>query len=470
MINKTEYISYFDQLASKRAKWIKRNFYYHRLLQKYFRFFIPEGSRVLELGCGTGELLDSLQPSYGLGIDFSPKMLELARAKYPNLSFVEADASDWVGEESFDYIILSDLVGSLIDVQKVFGQLHRLCHENTRIIISYHNYLWEPIFKIGEFLGLKAKQPQQSWLSYGDIKNLLEVEGFQLIRKMSKILLPYRIPLLSWLFNSFLANLPVFNSLCITDFVVAKHFRVQPTPEALSASIIVPARNERGNIENAILQTPRFCEDMEFIFMEGHSSDGTYEEMLRVQEKYKELKIVVAKQSGKGKGNAVRDAFDLATKDVLFILDADLTTPPEDMPKFYDAISTGRCEFVNGCRLVYPMEKQAMQLLNYFANKTFGILFTWLLGQRLKDTLCGTKVLLRSDYIKIKNNRHYFGDFDPFGDFDLLFGASKLNLKMVEIPVRYRDRQYGSTQISRFKHGWLLLKMCVFASKKIKFI
>jgi len=470
MINKSEYINYFNQLAGKRSKWVKRNFYYHRLLQKYFSFFIPEGSRVLELGCGTGELIHSLKPSYGVGIDFSEKMVEIAKSNFPELAFYNADAEDLSFDEKFDYIILSDLVGSLIDVQKVFGKLHQLCHDDTRIIISYHNYLWEPIFKFGEWIGLKAKQPQQSWLSYGDLKNMLEIEGFQLIRKMSKIILPYRIPLLSWFFNNLVANLPLFNHLSITNFIVAKHLRVSSIPNSFSASLIVPARNEKGNIENAILQTPKFCADMEFIFMEGHSSDGTYEEMLRIQEKYKDLNIIVAKQTGKGKGNAVREAFDLATKDILFILDADLTTPPEDMPKFYDAISSGRCEFVNGCRLVYPMEKQAMQLLNYFANKTFGILFTWLLGQRLKDTLCGTKVILRTDYVKLKNNRHYFGDFDPFGDFDLLFGASKLNLKITEIPVRYRDRQYGSTQISRFKHGWLLLKMCVFASRKIKFI
>jgi len=222
-------------------------------------------------------------------------------------------------------------------------------------------------------------------------------------------------------------------------------------------------------MENAIKRTPQFGSHQEFIFIEGHSSDGTYDEMLRVQQAYSDVDIKVMKQTGKGKGNAVREAFDKATCDILMILDADLTTPPEDMPKFYEALRHNKGEFINGCRLVYPMEKEAMRFLNLLGNKFFGWFFSYLLGQRLKDTLCGTKVLFRNDYEKIIANRHYFGDFDPFGDFDLLFGAAKLNLKITEVIVRYRDREYGSTQISRFSHGWLLIKMSLFAARKIKF-
>jgi len=153
----------------------------------------------------------------------------------------------------------------------------------------------------------------------------------------------------------------------------------------------------------------------------------------------------------------------------LMILDADLTMPPEELPKFYEALRLGKGEFINGCRLVYPMEKHAMRFLNLIANKFFGWFFTFLLGQRLKDTLCGTKALYRADYVAIKNNRSYFGDFDPFGDFDLLFGAAKLNLKITEMIIRYKERQYGTTQISRFKHGLLLIQMSLFAARKLKF-
>jgi glycosyltransferase involved in cell wall biosynthesis len=293
------------------------------------------------------------------------------------------------------------------------------------------------------------------------------MEEFEIVKLDRKLLIPKYIPLLNTIFNTFLANLPGFNSLCLVNLITARP--VYRPQEQFSVTIVVPARNERGNIENAILKTPDFGTHQEFIFIEGYSSDNTWEEILRVKEAYPGKDIKAMKQSGKGKGNAVREAFEVATGDILMILDADLTTPPEDMPKFYDALSHNRGEFINGCRLVYPMDKEAMRFLNFLANKFFGWFFSYILGQRLKDTLCGTKVLFRKDYELIKANRHYFGDFDPFGDFDLIFGAAKLNLKITEVIVRYRDREYGSTQISRFRHGLLLIRMSLFAARKIKF-
>ncbi len=468
MISKQGFQEYFEQTAAARPRWKKRNRYYHRLLEAYYRFIIPENSRVLEIGSGTGELLAAVKPAYGVGIDFSENMVKLAQTSFPNLHFKVQTAENITLTETFDYIIVSDLLGSLKDVQQVVASLKKVCTPRTRIVFSFYNYVWEPIFKLGEALGLKAKLPLQNWLSHQDVENLLQLEGFEQVKLMRKILFPKNIPLIAPLFNNYIANLPLINHLCMTHVLVA---RPQSNPtEELSISIVVPARNERGNIENAILRTPAFGSRQEFIFIEGNSSDNTYEEMLRVQAAYPDKEIVVTKQTGKGKGNAVREAFDIATGDILLILDADLTTPPEDMGKFYEAIKQNKGEFINGCRLVYPMEKNAMRFLNLLGNKFFSMAFTFLLGQRLKDTLCGTKVLFREDYLKVQANRHYFGDFDPFGDFDLLFGAAKLNLKIVEIPIRYRDREYGSTQISRFTHGWLLLRMCAFAAQKIKFI
>lgn len=459
---------YFDSIAESRQKWRKRNRYYNTLLEKYFKFIIPAGSKVLEVGCGTGELLNAVQPVKGVGIDYSEKTVKIASDNFKDLTFFVQDAEDIKLNETFDYIILSDLLSSVQDIQKVFKCLKQVSDENTRIIISNYSYLWEPVLKLGESIGLKQKQPLMNWLSAKDIENLLSLEGFELIKSERKILFPKKIPLISAFFNSFVINLPLVKNLSLVNLLVIR--KREEKKEEHSVTIVVPARNEKGNVENAITRTPAFGTFQEFIFIEGGSKDGTYEEVLRVQEKYKDKKIVAMKQSGKGKGNAVREAFAAATGDVLMILDADLTMPPEDLSKYYEALVSNKGEFINGCRLVYPMEGQAMRFLNLIANKFFGVLFTYLLGQNLKDTLCGTKVLYKKDYEHIINNRKYFGDFDPFGDFDLLFGASKLNLKIVEMPIRYKDRQYGETQIKRFSHGWLLIKMSLFAAKKMKFI
>jgi ubiquinone/menaquinone biosynthesis C-methylase UbiE len=460
--------AYFEQLAAKRLVWKKRNRFYHRILEKHYRFIIPEGSRVLELGCGTGELLNAVKPSTGVGVDFSNEMLKIARDKHPHLKFIQADAADFNTTEKFDYIILSDLLSSLWDIQSVLNNLRKFCQPGTKLVISTYNYIWERLLRFTELIGLKAKQPLQNWLTTGDIRNLLELEDFEIIRIERKLMLPKYIPLLNGIFNGFLANLPGLNRLNLVHLITARPRA--SVKQQFSVSIVVPARNEMGNIENVIKRTPEFGSHQEFIFMEGNSTDNTYQEMLRVKELYPAKDIKVLRQTGKGKGNAVREVFDAATGDILMILDADLTTSPEDLPKFYNALSENHGEFINGCRLVYPMEKQAMRFLNYLANKFFGWFFTYLLGQRIKDTLCGTKVLFKKDYDIIKKNRAYFGEFDPFGDFDLLFGAAKLNLKIVEILVRYREREYGSTQISRFRHGWLLLRMSLFAARKMKFI
>ncbi len=467
-MTKQDVQEFYCRTAQSREKWNKRNRYYHKLLEKYFTFLIPAGKRVVELGCGTGNLLHAVKPSYGVGIDFAPEVLEIARVKYPELHFHEDDIEALTFEEPFDYIILSDTLGCLWDAQKAIHALRRLCHPHTRIIISHYNFLWEAFIKLLEGLHLKQKQPNQNWFSHKDIENLLQLENFQVVKTERKVWLPLYIPVLDFLFNRIMANLPIFNLLDLVNLIVARPIISEDTQA--SVTIVVPARNERGNIENAILRTPDFGTAQEFIFIEGNSSDNTYEEMERVKAAYPDKDIKLMKQTGKGKGNAVREAFDAATGDILMILDADLTMPPEELPKFYDALRYNKGEFINGCRLVYPMEKNAMRFLNLLGNKFFGSFFSYLLSQRLKDTLCGTKVLYRTDYETIKANRSYFGDFDPFGDFDLLFGAAKQNLKITEVIIRYKDREYGSTQISRFRHGILLFRMSFFAARKIKFI
>ncbi len=309
--------------------------------------------------------------------------------------------------------------------------------------------------------------PIENWLSFEDLNNLLQLSGFAVVRRGEELLLPVYIPLISNLVNRFIARLPLIRRLCLVQYIIAKP--VQRAVAERTVSVIIPARNEKGNIENAVRRMPQLGKHTEIIFVEGGSVDGTRDEIERVIRQYPEKDIACTAQDGIGKGDAVRKGFGIAQGEALMILDADLTVAPEELPKFYAAISSGRGEFINGSRLVYPMEYQAMRILNLAGNKFFGAMFSWVLGQRIKDTLCGTKVLLKKDYEQIVENRGYFGDFDPFGDFDLLFGAAKLGLRIVDLPIHYRARTYGDTNIRRWKHGWLLLKMTLFAMVKIKF-
>lgn len=467
---KAKVIQHMNTLAVHRDKWIRRNQYYYKDLVMFLKYNIPEGGKVLEIGCGTGYLLHSLKPDYGVGIDISPAMINTAMKNYPDLVFMQMDAEDINLEETFDYIIISDTIGYFEDVQKAFSELHKVCHADTRVIITYQNFLWTPLFSVAEALNLKMPSKRLNWLSLEDISNLLDLADFEVVKTGRRFLCPKFIPLLSGLLNKYLAQLPGLNRLCITNFVIT---RTQPSflqRNDLTVSIIIPARNEKGNIENALKRIPHMGKHVEIIFIEGHSTDGTLDEIKRVTAQYSsEWDIKYSVQDGIGKGDAVRKGFAMAKGEILMILDADLTVPPEDLPKFYEAIATGKGEYVQGSRLVYPMDKDAMRTLNMIGNAFFSIMFSWLLGQRLKDTLCGTKVISKKNYARLSRNRKFFGEFDPFGDFDLIFGSNKLNLRIAEIPIRYRARQYGETNIDRFRHGWLLIKMVIFAMNKIKF-
>jgi SAM-dependent methyltransferase len=441
---------------------------------KFTRFLIPPGKRVLELGCGRGDMLATLQPSYGVGVDFSARTIERARALHPDLHFILGDAENPATlaaiEGPFDYVVIADTIGMFEDIDGTLRLVRDLCGPSTRIVIAFYSHLWEPVLKLAEVLGLKSPQSQVNYVATVDFLNLMDLADFEVIRQEQRQLIPLRLFGLGPLINRYIAPLPGIRRLCLRTYLIGRPIQQFPDRK-YSASVLIPCRNERGNIENAVLRMPRFGSAQEILFVEGNSSDGTFEECERVRDAYKgEWDIRVLKQDGKGKGDAVRKGFAAAKNDVLMILDADLTMPPEALPKYHAVIESGKAEFVNGTRLVYPMENEAMRPLNFIANRCFAYLFSYLVNTRLTDTLCGTKVLLRRDYEVLARERGYFGNFDPFGDFDLIFGAAKMNLKIIETPIHYKARTFGETQISRFRDGWLLLKMVWFAYRKLKAI
>ncbi len=466
---KKRFFHYFEKLAPDYIKYKKRFSYYWYNIVRYINYFIRPEDKVLEIGCGVGDTIARIKAEKRVGIDFSSKMIEQAKQNFPEVEFYVMDAAEISLSEKFDVIVLSNVIGYFYDIQAVFEALHKVSHEHTKIIIAYYNYAWEPLLKLAEFLGLKKKSYKQNYLNLKDIDNLLYLSGFESYRKTRRMLLPLRIPLISHFTNKYLARLPFFNAFCLDQFVFARPQNKGEIKD-FSVSIVIPARNESGNIENAVLRMPKFGKHQEIIFVEGNSTDDTWEKIQEIQKKYAHSHdIKIMQQDGKGKGDAVRKGYAHATGDILMILDADLTVPPEELPKFYNAIASGKGEFINGSRLMYPMEEKAMRPLNEIGNRFFSKLFSWLLEQPVRDTLCGTKVMFRKDYEQLVRNRSFFGEFDPFGDFDLIFGAYKLNLKIIDLPIRYQERIYGNTNISRFKHGWLLIKMSVFAMGKIKF-
>ena len=458
-----------EAAAPTLEQWYRRNRYYYGEQARLLGLHVPSDARVLHVGCGLGDLLAALHPGDGLGIDLSPRVIELARNRHPHLRFQELDPERFELPGTFDVVVISSALADMADIQSCLEHVRKVCAPETRLLLCYYSAVWGPILKLATALGLRRPTGEQNWLGPEDLDNLLKLAGFDLVRRSSETLLPVRVPGLNAIANRFLAKFWPFRYLCLTQIVIARPLCPPRDADRLSCTVLVPTRNERGNIEGTIRRLPPIGSRTEIIFVDGNSTDGTPEEIERVIAEHPDREIrLISQGDGVGKGDAVRKGFAAATGDVLMILDADLSVPPEDLPRFFQTIADGTAEFANGTRLVYPMEDQAMRSLNKLGNRFFSLLFSWLLGQRFRDTLCGTKVLTKRNYDVIAANRAYFGDFDPFGDFDLIFGAAKANLKIIEVPVRYRARTYGTTNISRFRHGWLLLKMSWVAFRRLK--
>lgn len=459
----------WDTIGSSDTRTGSLGGYYRGWLTRVYRFLIPPGLRVLELGCAEGDLLAAVQPSEGVGVDFSGAMLERARARHPALTFIEGDAHDIdLAGRKFDCVILSDLFNDVRDVQQILEHLHGVIHPGTRVISNSISHSWELPVRLARRAGIATRQLSQNWLTVDDIKGLMRLADLEPVKISEEIIWPLKTPVIADFMNRYVARLWPFSLLAFCHFIVARPRRA-PRMENPRVSVVVAARNEAGNVDAILERVPELGAGTELIFVEGGSTDDTYDVLQKaVAEASRPCKLL--QQDGTGKGDAVRKGFENATGDVLMILDADLTVAPEALPRFVEALVSGKGEFINGVRLVYPMDENAMRFFNLVGNKFFGLAFSWLLGQPIKDTLCGTKVLWREDYEDIAASRAYFGTFDPFGDFDLLFGAAKQNRKIIDLPVRYHARVYGETNIDRWAHGWLLIRMVAFAARKLKFV
>ena len=462
-----EVAEYFDDFSKESQGWRRKNRTYYRLIESIMTFVVPKGASVLEVGSAEGDLLAALEPSRGVGIDISEGMVESGRERHPDLEFVREAGETFVRDETFDYVVLSYLVQMADDLLAIFRNALDMSHPETRLIVHSYSQAWKPIIRLAEVLRLKPRKPIRNWVGPDDVRNLLNLAGFEVISLNRRILMPKQVPLLTRFLNGYVANIWPFSHFTLTFWIVARPF---PTGERLETgvSVVCPCRNEEEMIERIVEEVPEMGTGTELVFVDDGSTDGTKAEIERQIALHPDRQITLVSQTGQGKATAVRSGFAVAKHDVLMILDADLTVRADDLPRFYDVLVTRRGELVNGSRLVYGLEPGSMRFLNILGNKVFSIIYSNLLSQPVKDTLCGTKVLTRANWHRIDAGRAYFGDFDRWGDFDLLLGAAKLNLKIVDLPVRYGARTAGESKMSRFRHGRLMFQMAAFAFSRLK--
>jgi len=459
---------YQNRFAGMRQKWVNKNAYYYDSVKRLLQFIVEPNRRVLGIHCENGLWLDAVRPSRGVGVEVGEKMVEMARQSYPQYQFLTAYPEELDLNETFDYIIFNR-ISDTTDILAAFQRLKPLCQSHSRLVIYTYNHLWKPIIELAEKMGFKMPLPEPNWLLESDLRSLLLLSGFEWLYTYKIILFPKWIPFISEFFNRFVARLPGFKHLCMVRVLVARPAPIARALKDISVSIIIPCKNEVGNIESAAQRIPGLGKHTEIIFCNDQSTDGTADKIKQIQQEYPEQDIKLVEGPGLCKAKNVWAGFNAAKGDVLMILDADLAVMPEELPYFFKAIVSGTAEFVNGSRCIYPMQKRAMKFMNMLGNKFFSIIFSYLLNQSVKDTLCGTKVLWRSDWERMKPRLDSWGTSDRWGDYELLFGAAKLHLRIVDLPVHYQERIHGATKMVKvFRNGLIMLRMCWAGFLKLK--
>lgn len=455
--------SHQREIAPDRVNWIERNSFFYTWLKDTMRFIVEPNKRVLSVRCQTGFLLDAVRPLLGVGVEVSEHMLEVAKRKYPRHTFHQSDPEKLDLGETFDYILF-DQISDTVDVQLALEAISRHCEPRTRLVLYSYNPLWRPFISLAEWLNIKVPSLNENWLSEYDLKNLLMLTGFQHLHTYHAILTPVPIALIGDILNRVAPAIPVMNRLCLVRIMVA---RIEPEPrlpEDVSVSVIVPCKNEVDNIELAVQRIPDMGNHTEIIFCDDKSTDGTADEVVRMQQLYPDRDIKLEHGPGISKSYNVWTGFEAAKGDILMILDADLAVMPEELPMFFTVIVSGKAELANGTRLIYPMPRASMKFFNMIGNAVFATLFSYLLNQPISDTLCGTKVIWREDWERMKQYLHTWGVEDRWGDYEILFGGARLHLKIVDVPVHYQERIYGASKMVKVvRNGLIMLRMCLAA-------
>src|SRR5262249_18318887 len=368
-------------------------------------------------------------------------------------------------------ILLNGNLNYSHDVQALLASVKCKLGRTSRLIAVVYNPYLRWIYVLASRLGVRKAEQPCTFITVNDLRHLGRLSGFELVSIRNCVHVPLRLFGIGTLANRILPVVPLLRWLAFTCVATFRPISGPGTVKDPSLSIIVPARNEEGNIEECLRRLPDFSGiPVEVIFVEGNSSDGTWPAIQRVvaESVGSRFRVRGYRQTGQGKHDAVRLGIEKATNDLVIILDADLTMPPEMLARFYVAYRDGFADFVNGHRLMYPMEKDAMRFLNWLGNIFFAKLVSRLADVRVGDSLCGTKLLRRADYALIEAWRRNIGIVDPFGDFELLFFASTLRLGIIDVPIRYKARSYGATNIRRFTDGFLLLRYCARAFVRFK--
>jgi hypothetical protein len=452
-MQQTDVIRLYESLADDWDLWERRNAFYRSALRAHFAGIIPAGAAVLELAAGMGQLLHELAPRAGVGVNYAERLNAEARKRHPELTFVLGQVDRLEVPAGFvpEYVVLNHMIDFVHDLWDSLHAIAGKIEGNALVAVTTSNPLWAPILRLASALRLRTPHAARNFVTARDVRSVLELLGFDVVEEGWLVPMPLGVPGLARLVNLVVPEIPILRAACSVQSLTAR----RRLPRAgLTCTVIIPCHNEEGNLEATAARVPAMGARTEILVVDDGSTDGTRAAAERARARDPRVRIL-AFDKNRGKAGAVFAAIEAATGDVAIILDADATVPPEVLPKFFEALATGHADFVNGTRLVYPVPGKAMKIANFLGNKMFCFIASWVLRQRVSDTLCGTKAFLRSDFLRMPRL-----SVDRWGDFTLLFGAARLRLRIREIPVHYEERTAGRSKMRAFVEVWRFLAAC----------
>jgi len=366
-------------------------------------------------------------------------------------------------------VILTFPLNNFVNLVGFFDKLDSSLNEEAKVIVSYYSKIWKPFFFIFSLFGLIRNYKNSLFFSKDTLEIFLRTGNFEISKKIPNYFIPFNIPIINKFLSILINFLPFLDNLSVTKvfYLRKKNYKKRQNKKI---SLIIPCKNEQGNILNIVTDAKKeLIIPYEIIFVDDKSSDNTFQIIIDCKKKFSDVDIQVTKGPGKGKSLAVNEGIKIATGYYSIIFDADMTVNMKDINVFYNAISNGNADIINGSRLVYKPYTGAMRYLNFLGNKFFSKLSSFITGELITDTLCGSKCFITKDFKIFNEFKDNNNINDIWGDFNILYSSNFYGLKCIDLPVRYYERVEGETKMKKRFYFFLnMLSTSIKAMNRFK--
>ncbi len=434
-------VNFFKSNFIKRLNFIQKKFFLFKEISTFLNNCLDHTKNIF-IFCAGNSIL-------GQNIDSNKIFIKEIDEQYQikhkdNIHYVNENIENILSD--CDTVVISDIEHQLNPAKNLLN-LSRIVGDNTKIILLSKNMVWMILIKILKlFFSFSPKK--NNFLPSSYLDNLYSSCNLELIRQEKIIALPINIPFLTKIINR-IFRLPLLNFFCMSNIaILKKKIKNSSNHKDLKISFIIPCKNEQDNIKVFEQKINENTEPDEYLFGDDNSSDKTSDEIDKLIEKLSDKKIIKYNGPGICKSENVYKGIDLSSGDIIVIYDADHTVSFEDIKFSVSIMKKTNVDFINCTRMIYPQKDGAMKFANFIGNTIFASLFSLLFKKKITDTLCGTKIFYKKDWEKIKENTSQWGMKDLWGDFDLLIGAYKNNLKITEVPVTYYERRENETKMT----------------------